>query len=203
MPTKISSELCEEIGIHIGDGSVYATNNRFEFRISGNPKNEWTYFLNFLSPLYKRLFGIAPHIRREKTVICLAIYSKAVVTFKTNVLGIPAGKKTHSIDIPKIILENREFFIPCLRGIFDSDGCVYFDKSQNRPMIDITSVSYNLRKNIKQCCRKLGLSVYSSGEKNLKMQGWKDFNLWVKLIGSSNPKNIIRINDILSRAPMV
>lgn len=203
IPTEISPELSEELGIHIGDGSLYLTKRRAEFRVGGNPKDEWDYFLKFLIPLYKKLFNIEPKVRREKTAICLAIYSRAIVTFKTNVLNLPAGKKSHLINIPEIISRNREFFIPCLRGIFDTDGSVYFDKSQNRPLIDITSFSSTLLETIRKYTKKLNFHIYYSGKHHLKIQGWKDFNLWIKLIGSNNPKNIIRFENILSKAPIV
>ncbi len=203
IPTEVSPELCEDIGIHIGDGSIYLTKTRAEFRIGGNPKNESSYFTDFLAPLYKKLFNIAPKIRNEKRAICLALYSRAIVTFKTNVLNMPVGEKSHIIDIPRFILKGKEFFIPCLRGIFDTDGSVYFDKSQNRPLIDISSVSPNLLETIKKYANKLNLNMYYSGKHHLKLQGWKSFNLWLKLIASSNPKNVSRFEHILSKAPMV
>lgn len=201
IPTEISPELCEEIGINIGDGSIYLTERRAEYRIGGNPKDEWDYFLNFLMPLYKRLFNLQPKIRREKTAICLTIYSRAIVTFKTKVLGLPSGKKSHIVTIPQFILKNKEFFVACLRGIFDTDGSVFIDKSQNRPIVDITSSSPLLLETIKKYGKKLNFNMYYSGPRNLRIQGWKNFMLWVKLIGSHNPKNIIRFNRILSECP--
>ena len=200
IPTTSSKDLAEEVGIHIGDGSLYFKNDRSEFRVFGNPRNEVPYFKNFLQPLYRRLFNIDTWIRIQNNALCIPIYSRAIVTFKKNVLGLPASEKVRKIKIPNFIQKDDELFKSCLRGIFDTDGCLLFDKSQKRAAIDIYLSSIFIIKTIRKRTSQLGFHPHKSGSKyRIRFQRRQDFYLWFKLIGSNNPKTLVKYNKIINR----
>jgi intein/homing endonuclease len=200
IPESTSKELAEEIGIHIGDGSLYSKGNRSEFRVFGNPKNEVEYFKNFLQPLYNNLFNIKTWIRIQNNALCIPIYSKAIVTFKKNVLGLPAGEKARKIEIPDFILKDNELFKSCLRGIFDTDGCLLFDESQKRAVIDIHITSNSVIRAIRKKSVQLGFHPHKVGQRYaVRFQRRQDFHLWFKLIGSNNPKTLGKYYNIINR----
>jgi len=124
---KMTSELAEETGIHLGDGciSIYIDPKgyrSFRFSITGDLIDESIYHENFILPLLKKLYNIDASIlkRPEKNSIETKINSKAIIQFKNELLGLPIGDKKNA-QIPSIILKNNEFAKRCLVGIFDTD----------------------------------------------------------------------------------
>jgi len=127
IPTDIDSNLGEEIGIHIGDGSLFVANDRkwisYQYSLSGNLREELLYYENFIVPLYFRLFNLSLPIRKKeaKNECKITIKSLAIFNFKNKFLGLPVGEK-FLIRIPNIISENKELKKDFLRGLIDTDG---------------------------------------------------------------------------------
>lgn len=127
IPSSIDNDVSEEVGIHIGDGSLFTAKDRkwisHDYSLSGNLREELIYYENFIVPLYFKLFNLQPQVRQNKTKneCRVTIKSKAVFYFKNKFLQLPVGEKV-TIRVPKSILANREFIKSCLRGMLDTDG---------------------------------------------------------------------------------
>ena len=126
IPEKMTEELSEEIGIHIGDGNVYVCTNKqggksFQYTVSGDLTNEEEYH-NYIKELMKKIYNIDTSIlkRINKNNIDSRIKSKSIIEFKNKILGLPIGKKKN-IKIPKEIMNNKEFSRRCAVGIIDTD----------------------------------------------------------------------------------
>ncbi len=127
IPREITSDLAEEIGIHVGDGNIYSAIQKDGFRssqytISGDLTDEYEYHTNHIKKLFKKLYNIEPSLlkRINKNNIDSRIKSKAIIEFKTKILGLPIGSK-RNITIPKEILKNDEFKRRFVVGIIDTD----------------------------------------------------------------------------------
>lgn len=217
VPKYLTKSLAEEMGIHLGDGSLGIYRNKFAinsylkyaYHIAGSYDDE-EYFRLFVIPLMKELYNIRSHFyksNKEKS-IALSYQSKGLLYFK-NSIGLPIGKKI-DINIPKLIL-NSEFKLDFIRGLFDTDGCLTFLKRHKKvhyyPRIDICSQSYNLITQISKILEKEGFRFFVSYNyispagngtlcrtSRIFLNGQKNLFKWMKKIGTSNPKNKIKFN---------
>lgn len=202
---EISKELAEEIGIHIGDGcsGLYGKND-YQYAITGGVEDE-KYFLDFVAPLIKNLFGLDHHFKKSKkdNSITLRYCSKQLVLFKANI-GLPVGSK-NQISIPKIVLESG-FILDCLRGIFDTDGSILFKtkdgKSSFYPVVKLFSKSKVLIEQISSvlenenigCSTQYNVFVrdkrgFNSTTHGVYVNGKKNLESFMTKIGFSNPKH--------------
>ena len=129
IPNKMNVLLSEEIGIHIGDGSlskIIANKTKkwhcYRYRLTGDLRDEYIYHKKFIFPLLNHLYNCPPvfTINRNKNSIQTIINSKAVFEYKTKVLNLPVGPKAN-ISIPAVIFNNQEFIKRCVVGIIDTD----------------------------------------------------------------------------------
>jgi hypothetical protein len=193
LPQEMSAELSEELGVHLGDGCL--SYNKKYFSVKTN-KKEKNYVLNFLFPLFKQLYNLDLKLMRLKSVVGFEICSQALFEFKNKVLGIPYGEKKERIEIPKSILEtkNKEIYRACIRGLFDTDGCVNIVKSKkNYPIISFTIKSKKLIEQTKDMLLKLGF-IPTVHKWTISVNGTTMLEKWIKEIGSNNPKNKERLN---------
>jgi|GEM_PF-1673939 len=127
IPEKIDEKLAEETGIHIGDGNLHISTDGKKFKsyrygITGDLTNEYIYHTMHIKPLIKDIYHLDISVlrREDKNAVESYCKSKAIVTFKNKILGLPIGNKKE-IRIPKEILKNNEFQKKCIVGIIDTD----------------------------------------------------------------------------------
>jgi len=127
IPIKMTEEIAEETGIHIGDGNMHVRTEKngcksYQYSISGDLINEHIYHEDYIKPLLKSIYNIEASIlkRENKNSIETRCKSKSIVLFKNKILGLIIGKKTN-IEIPKQILKDDEFQKRCVVGIIDTD----------------------------------------------------------------------------------
>lgn len=192
-PLKMSPELAEEIGIHLGDGCL--SYNRNYFSVKCNKKEEKGYMISYMIPLYKKLYNLDLKLMRLPSVSGFEVYSKALFEFKNKVIGIPYGEKIEKIEIPQVILKtkNKEIYYATIRGLFDTDGCVYITKKKY-PTINITIKSKKLIGQVSDMLLKLGFipSIYKW---TITLNGPTMLNKWIKEINSNNQKNIKKLKQ--------
>src|SRR3989344_2253298 len=71
IPDKMSEDLAEEIGIHIGDGSLYSHIDKkgwgnYRYTVSGDLTNEYFYHKEHIGKLMKKLYNIGPLLLERK-----------------------------------------------------------------------------------------------------------------------------------------
>ena len=125
---RMCKELAEEIGIHIGDGSMYVNPGigHYDYTVCGSI-DDYSYLMGFVEPLIKNLYGLSPNkpTKKKGRSFDLVYCSKELVSWKKKI-GLLAGPK-NDIMIPNLILESP-FVLDCIRGIFDTDGSIVFNK---------------------------------------------------------------------------
>ncbi|NYZ79850.1 hypothetical protein H0N95_01200, partial [Candidatus Micrarchaeota archaeon] len=187
LPSSLTPLLAEEIGMHVGDGSL--SNKKYYYSLRGDIK-EKDYYATFVLPAYKKLFNLDLNLLERPPICGIEMSSRALYEFKRDVIGLPVGEKVGRVDVPSCIIESRDEVIisSFLRGVFDTDGCVYFLKSRRYPRIQLEIRSNSLISSIKKLLDKMGFipAVY---EYKIVLNGPVMFNKWVNQIGSSNPKH--------------
>lgn len=205
---KPSKELAEIIGIMIGDGSLYSSGGDYQVRVTGNVKDEVPYISGHVKKIFEKTFGLKMTVKSDKSSIRVYNQTKSLV-FTLNRYGIPAGDKmSNGIQIPSWINSNETFLKSCLRGIFDTDGCVY-PKNKNRlyPTIWFSSASPSIRSSISGACEKLGfnLSKWKDGRNDACIDRKEDVLRFFTEIKFNNPKHLdrwIRLNRLPSSSPV-
>lgn len=186
-----SVELAEFIGIMLGDGTI----TQYRVAVCLN-KNESLY-ADFVSSLIKKLF----HIESKKVSSKIAnslevvVYRKQLVDFLIK-SGLFVGNKIkHGADIPNWIMKNIEFQKVCIRGLIDTDGCIFDHtyKSNNKvyvyQKIDFTSASRPLLDSAFKILINLGFSVrICKSGKALRIEDQKGVARYIKEVGSNNPR---------------
>lgn len=200
LPQVMDELLAEEVGVHIGDGTLVAKRNYFSVRVSVDELE----YLNYLAQLYFRLYNIKPKVFARGSICGFEIYSKALFEFK-KALGLPIGKK-RNVDIPAALKESRNMGLisACIRGIFDTDGCVYFMKNLKHSKIIIYSQSPKLIESLTFYLDKMGFEpkVYDAG-RIVTLYGLPMLKLWMEKIGASNPKHYLKLKRIINGGPVV
>jgi|GEM_PF-353688 len=193
-PKLLSEELAEEIGLHIGDGTLSKTRNYFALR--GYSRDEYEYYTGHISKLYRSIYNFKPKIFSRGSICGFEKCSKPIFMFKTKILGLPYGKKSHIVDIPKIIKESRneKIIAACIRGILDSDGCIWFSENGAYPRIDISSKSKSLIRSIGFYLEKMGFqpNLYYDDTK-IVLYGKLMLDMWMEKIGTNHPKHNAKI----------
>ena len=118
-----STELAEFFGIMIGDGGI---NNPWQANITVNfiTDNEYS---KYIHDLCNRLFGIKPVLRKRKTTnaLVISLTSMSLVDFLVQ-NGLQRGNKLkNGLKIPNWILSRPSYRKVCVRGLVDTDGCIF------------------------------------------------------------------------------
>lgn len=207
----LSKDLCELIGAIIGDGCVDGHirkngTSAYHLSITGDAERDKDYLTNKIPSIISSLFNIQTHIypKKDCRAIALNFNSKQVFSLFTKRFGFPAGAKAFTVKIPEEIMQaGEEFIFPAIRGIFDTDGCVFFDKRKKYcvpyPRITLQVVSEPLFLQLKQFLSK-HFSLYArSGIKRhnycVEVYGHKQLEKWMRLIGFSNRRHLSKIDN--------
>ncbi len=201
LPTFVTFELAEEVGMYIGDGTLPV--KKYNFSLRGDIL-EREYYSQHVQPLYKHVYGIETRLLKRPLICGIEFDSKAIYEFKSKVLGLTVGEKKGSIRVPQAIMDtdSAEVYKALSRGIMDTDGCFYMPTTRKYPRIDICILSEPLIMDLDLILKRLGF-IPSTNLKSctIRLNGPVQFNKWITEIGSKNPKHLKRIQRIKSLLP--
>lgn len=215
LPKSISPELAEEVGWHIGDGSMNIYKNRGNlkgfYQLRGHIEDDKEHYIKRIKPLFKKLFDMDVNIREMHStrVAGFQIWNDRLVEFKKS-LGLPLGKKT-KITIPKIFLSNIKLRKSVIRGIFDTDGGIYLERKNSKlyPRIYITTISFKLSEQLLELFREMNFRVTRHSQLYNKkfnrkrsyiavIRGVEMFHKFMREIAPENPKHIAKYKKFLN-----
>lgn len=191
---KKDEKLAEILGIILGDGHL----EKKELTITGNIQEKIHY--NYINKLIKDLFNLDCKIFQSKSnpnSIILDAYSTELIKHLISNGMVLGNKIKNKASLPKWIFKKREFIYGALRGLFDTDGGIYHkQKKYKRAVIEFQTKSPYIRENIFLLLKKGGF-IPSKSTGNIRIQNQEEIHKFFKLVGSSNPKNIIRYNHFI------
>ncbi|MFH1696029.1 MAG: LAGLIDADG family homing endonuclease [Candidatus Micrarchaeota archaeon] len=204
---ELSNNLCEFIGALIGDGFTSKYGKTYWTELTGDLTLDYNYLTNVMTDYSILLFnGLAPRttIVKKKNTIRKIFHSKQLHQILTQRFGFPAGVKCYTIKIPEEIMNSKEEFIfSTIRGIFDTDGCVFFDKrkiyNKAYPRIVLQTTSEQLYLQLRRFLKK-HFSLYARKKSTreiyiVEIYGNKNLKKWMKLIGFSNKRHLSKIEE--------
>ena len=191
-PPRYSKELAEVIGIILGDGSI----SKYQVRISLDRHRDREY-AEFVTDAMGIVFGERPTqiIYKEHNVLALTISGVGLVEMLEGI-GMQRGDKIrHQVSFPQWIREDLDYSTACVRGLFDTDGGLYFHKKKQRDYLGwcFASFSTPLLSDVMNTLQKLGFNVKKSGVHKLYMYSLKNISRYFEIVGSHNPKNIVKL----------
>jgi len=208
-PSEITPKLAEEVGWHIGDGSMNYYNNRGKlkgiYQLRGHIEDDKEHYIRRIKPIFKSLYDIDISLREMPStgVFGFQIWSDELVKFKES-LGLKKGPKLDLV-IPEIFLKNDELKIAVIGGIFDTDGCVYLEKKNHKlyPRLQITTMSVKLAEQLKEIFNEVGLraTIHKDhlelrGNRRqsymVSIRGDEMIHKFMELIKPANPKHLAK-----------
>lgn len=190
---KHSTQLAEFFGIMLGDGGI---NNPWQANITLNAVKDKKYAIYILK-LCNDLFGITPAIRKrkEKQALVISLASTTVVDFLVE-QGLPRGNKLkNGLRIPQWILHKREYRIACVRGLVDTDGCIFVHKHLVQAKfyenigLCFTSYSPELIVHVANILEEFSIIPHISGQgRNIYLYSENAISKYLRVFGSSNKR---------------
>lgn len=162
----------------LGDGCIekFARTEKLDISFNSNE----TQHIQRISELIERIFEKKPTIRKVKVANCIHVsfYQKDI----SRRLKFPAGVKSkHQLKIPAWIKTKKEYLLPCLRGLFESDGDWVIDKKYGTNVIKFTNIIDSLLDDVKDCLIKLGFPA-NRGRRRVTVSRNGEVERFVKLI---------------------
>jgi hypothetical protein len=197
LPDKTDA-LAEFIGIAMGDGGM----SQYQVRVSLNTTDDSSY-IQFVSGLMCDLFEVAPALYQDSNdnVTDLVISRKVLVDYLHN-LGLPIGDKIRNgLDMPDWIKESQTYAIACVRGLIDTDGCVFTHrysvkgKSYAYKKLSFTSASPPLLETVYEILSCWEMKPRMGSNHDVRLESSADVRKYFELIGSHNPKHLRRYEN--------
>lgn len=204
---KISEDLAYLSGFIIGDGHLHSRENK-EYRVTcSGGLDEEEFYKSVIIPLFENLFNIIPKIRisHRDSTFNINIYSKRLLRFLSETIGIPVGKKCHKISIPEIFKASKKLNIAFLQGYADADFSLTLKKRyknvQYYPVIVGASASKTIIKEVCEILKNMDFSIsvqYDVVKHDIRCKdsiahyvsvyGHKQLVKWMQNIGFRNTK---------------
>lgn len=195
---KLSEKVAEFVGIMLGDGGI--TKYQLDVSISSVVDKGYE---EFIIALIKELFEIVPtvYVRNDSNTLIIRVSSIEVVRF-CNKVGLKTGNKLkQGLNIPSWIMQSAKLKRACLRGLIDTDGCIFNERHRVRERIytyqRLNFVSYSpaLIGSAFYIFKEMGLSpkIRNQG-KSVQIENRQEIKRYFDIIGSHNPKHLLRFN---------
>ncbi len=193
-----SEQLAELVGIILGDGGM--TERQVTITLDSETDAEYT---PYVVTLFKDLFGIPPRIYQKKNARAanITVSRTALVSFLKG-MGLHTGNKVQQqIGIPSWIRANAAFSRACLRGLMDTDGCIFMErhlikgKAYEYPRLRFVNRSKPLITGTYEILKNEGFSPKIRGESALTLETRTDVIRYFSHIGTRNPKHAARFAE--------
>lgn len=198
-----SNELAELVGIILGDGGI----TDWQLKISLNKETEPEY-VEYVAGLIVFLFKELPKRYyfggRGQKVCVLCINGVRLIEFLEQI-GLKIGNKiVLQVGVPRWVLENRNYSIACLRGLVDTDGCVYSHKHATKGFscfnygLTLTNHSKPLLNFAHAILLKEGFTPKIK-EHSVYLYRQEEVKKYFDIIGSHNQHHFRELKNILDR----
>lgn len=206
-------KLAELLGAHIGDGCISINKRYSMYYLGGDLIEEREYHDSWVSKLLNQVMKDLkkPKVKYKEYpstgIYGCYIFNKEVVNFFLE-KGICFGQKINQ-GIPDFILKEDKLIKRFIRGLFDTDGNIYFDKNRscknpinNVPIIKLGTTSLKLANQVVFSLTKLGFNprlkkpYQGKRDKNpvhtVLIYRRKDIRKYIKEIGFKNSKHLTK-----------
>lgn len=201
--TNLDNNLSYFIGLFIGDGFSNKYGKYYLTQFVGNKKDEYPYYNELICPYIIQTFNIKPQIKEFKDANYIRVnsYSKDLFLMITKRFNIQAGRKSYTVSIPEIIINHSsEILLSCIAGIYDAEGCVFWDKRkkylQPYPRIDLHMINPSIIKQINNILVREGIKTSISGDyERILVYGKSNISYFLSKVHLRNPKHLSKLAE--------
>lgn len=187
---KTTAEL---VGICLGDGHL----RPYTMMVFGDKSNDTSYLHCHVQPIIQSALGLTARLNTNRPTENFLVINSIAATRSLHRLGLPYGDKiANHARIPNWIFSRKSWLIACLRGLFDTDGCVYGFRRipPVRGSKAIISFEFGngslLAKNVHRALRRLGYSPRMMPHRNeCRLAVNKDIARFMKEVQPANLKH--------------
>jgi len=159
---KYSKHLAEFIGIMLGDGNIWKNRVKIAFDKRNTP------YIIYVRELFEKIFGIK--LKREfveETNNAYLYVSNRLIIEELFKDGLQRGDKIKNrLGIPVWIKQNKDYLKSCIKGLIDTDGCIYVCKREKQTYVKFTNFNERLLKDFKEATNALGYSFAKANKNN-------------------------------------
>ena len=197
-PLIHSVRLAELCGILLGDGGITGT----QFNVTLNKFVDREY-AGFVEKLLFKVFRDHPYKKERKSVIVLMLSGINLVEALEKV-GLKRGNKIiHQVGIPDWVLKNKNYSNACLRGLIDTDGCIYLHNHLSGGIkyqhlgLNFSNHSRPLVFGVHKILRENGIKASLVESKGVWIYSLGEIKKYFNIIGSSNSKHINKFQSYI------
>lgn len=189
-----SEKLAEFVGVMLGDGGI----TKYQLGVTLHRYDDEPYS-RFVKKLFLDLFHVkASTFSHKRGLADSVIVSRMkLVEHAVKELGLVVGNKVRQqVDIPQWIKDDRKLTIACIRGLVDTDGCVFTHrytvngKQYAYKKLCFTNHSTPLLLSVFDALSILGMNPRLARGEDVRLDSKGDIQTYFQLIGSSNPKHL-------------
>lgn len=198
-----SEMLAELLGILFGDGHL----SQYQVSVTTNLETDFKHAV-FVKKLIQDLFSVSASIlkRLPQNTVNILASSRALVEFISG-LGMPVGNKLKRLlRIPAWILSRPVYKRAFIRGLFDTDGCIYLEVRRRKSKIyrylgwTITSYSNPLLCDIVSVLSSLGFTpAHTETQRSVYLRKQEEVERYFSLIDTHNSKHRQRYRSFMER----
>ena len=188
---RLSADLAEFIGIVLGDGSITSRQVTITFNALDAA------YAEYVQQLIWNLFEIQTHSSLDQADHAISLVASGVQLVEIlEKLDLKRGNKvTQQVDLPAWVWRERDFQIACLRGLIDTDGCVFRHayrvngKNYTYTKLAFTNYSRPLLVSTKRLFETLGLfpTIHKDGRR-LYLHNTDAVHTYFQVVGTRNPR---------------
>lgn len=186
--------LAEFLGIVFGDGGI---GNPWQLVITLNAISDNDYS-HYLEQIINKLFQIKPVIwkRPKENTLRIICSSTSLVDFLIKKGCVKGNKVKQQLDIPSWIKKVSSYKKAFVRGLVDTDGCLYIHKHHTKGKLYknigfcFTSASLPLLKSVGDILRENNIKPHYRGKQRIFLYGETPIKRYLKIFGSSNSRII-------------
>jgi len=196
---RFSKKLAEFTGIVMGDGSL----TKYQLQLCFHKKDDKLY-AEFVKNLIENIFKVPVSIcyLKDEMAMKLVVSRKKLVEFCNTELMLPIGDKLRNrLDVSDWIKNNIEFQKACMRGLIDTDGCIFNEvhnikgKKYSYKRLNFTSASLPLRRSVFLLFEQLGFLPKMRNDRSVQIEKKEKIERYFKVIGTNNPKHARRFTE--------
>tara|TARA_Y100000310_G_scaffold344501_1_gene457595 strand:- start:1012 stop:2010 length:999 start_codon:yes stop_codon:yes gene_type:complete len=203
-----NKNFLEFYGALLGDGWLSKQWNKKEKKFSwtlwfsGHLFDDEEYLLR-IEMFAFALFGRTGSIKIKPKTNCreFSFGHKKLVKFFNSYLRFPIGKKI-ALKVPEELFQEWDCFKFIIRGLFDTDGSLYFDLDPRYrnpyPILEISTSFETLREQLSEVLKSRNFRVikYKCG---IRLKGESQLLRWFEEIKPQNKKHILKYENFLLR----
>ena len=187
--------LAEYLGMVAGDGHI----DTYQVTLTTNSETDLQHAKHFAKTA-SHLFGVQARISfKTSSKACVVTLNSKTLSDYLQVQGFPKGSKIKlGLPVPRWISNDKAFSFAFIRGLFDSDGCVYQDKHliRGKKYLHIGLAFANNEEHLleffKATLVRAGLRPTQKTKYRIFLRRSADIDKYFLFVGTSNRKHMIR-----------